>query len=91
LLFNSKIVKNLALAGNIVDVLHRRIFPGTVYIQDGHIQTIVRGGNTQNISFPVVLMLMFILKARFATVHGMVATVSDPHEIANVLEQVWNS
>ncbi|MEY3334009.1 MAG: hypothetical protein RLZZ176_2312, partial [Cyanobacteriota bacterium] len=34
-------MKNFTIVGKIVDVLHRRIFPGTIHITDGRIQTIV--------------------------------------------------
>jgi adenine deaminase len=88
-------MKNFTIAGNIVDVLHRRIFTGTVHIQDGRIQTIIpdQGQYSQYI-LPGFIdahihiessMLVPTEFARLATVHGTVATVSDPHEIANVL------
>jgi adenine deaminase len=88
-------MKNFTIAGNIVDVLHRRIFPGTIYIQDGRIQTIVQDqGQYSQYILPGFIdahvhiessMLVPTEFARLATVHGTVATVSDPHEIANVL------
>jgi adenine deaminase len=94
-LFNDKIMKNFTIAGNIVDVLHRTIFPGTIYIQDGRIQNIVRDqGQYSQYILPGFIdahvhiessMLVPTEFARLATVHGTVATVSDPHEIANVL------
>jgi adenine deaminase len=94
-LFNDKIMKNFTIAGNIVDVLHRTIFPGTIYIQDGQIQTIVQDqGQYSQYILPGFIdahvhiessMLVPTEFARLATVHGTVATVSDPHEIANVL------
>ena len=88
-------MKNFTIAGNIVDVLHRRIFPGTIYIQDGRIQNIVQDqGQYSQYILPGFIdahvhiessMLVPTEFARLATVHGTVATVSDPHEIANVL------
>jgi adenine deaminase len=88
-------MKNFTIAGNIVDVLHRTIFPGTIYIQDGQIQTIVQDqGQYSQYILPGFIdahvhiessMLVPTEFARLATVHGTVATVSDPHEIANVL------
>ena len=88
-------MKNFTLVGNIVDVLHRTIFPGTIYIQDGRIQNIVRDqGQYSQYILPGFIdahvhiessMLVPTEFARLATVHGTVATVSDPHEIANVL------
>lgn len=88
-------MKNFTIAGNIVDVLHRTIFPGTIYIQDGQIQTIVQDqGQYSQYILPGFIdahvhiessMLVPTEFARLATVHGTVASVSDPHEIANVL------
>ncbi|MEA5531189.1 amidohydrolase family protein [Dolichospermum sp. UHCC 0684] len=85
----------MTLAGNIVNVLHRRIFPGTIYIQDGHIQNIVQDqGQYSEYILPGFVdahvhiessMLVPSEFARLATVHGTVASVSDPHEIANML------
>ncbi|HUO07300.1 MAG TPA: adenine deaminase [Phycisphaerae bacterium] len=82
--------------GNIVDVYHRRIFPGLLHIEAGRIASISE--------CPVPAGAPFILPgfidahihiessmliprefARLAIPHGTVATVSDPHEIANVL------
>jgi adenine deaminase len=81
--------------GNIVDVIHRRIFPGEIHIQNNSIQKIVE---TDSIETQYILpgfidghihiessMLVPSEFARIASVHGTVATVSDPHEIANVL------
>ena len=89
-------MKNFTIVGKIVDVLHRRIFPGTIHIQDGCIQSIIpnpRGQYSQYILPGFVdahvhiesSMLVPTEFARLATVHGTVASVCDPHEIANVL------
>jgi len=88
-------MKKFTIAGNIVDVLHRRIFPGTIYIQDGRIQTLVQDqGQYSQYILPGFVdahvhiessMLVPSEFARLATVHGTVASVSDPHEIANML------
>jgi adenine deaminase len=86
----------LKLSGNIVDVLQRRIFPGTVVIEDRRIRAIRRdiGQRDSHYILPgfvdahVHLESSLMLPtefARLATVHGTVAVVSDPHEIANVL------
>ena len=85
-----------SISGNIVDVLHKTIFPGTVFINNGHIQAIaLENGRQYNqhiipgfIDAHVHIessMLVPTEFARLATVHGTVAAVSDPHEIANVL------
>ncbi len=83
------------MSGNIVDVIHRRIFPGEIHIQHNSILKIVE---TDSIEKQYILpgfidghihiessMLVPSEFARIASVHGTVATVSDPHEIANVL------
>jgi len=84
------------LSGNIVDLVGRRIVPGIVEWADGVIQRI---RSTQGPRFPHYIAPGFIDAhvhiessmlpptefARLAVVHGTVATVSDPHEIANVL------
>lgn len=83
------------ISGNIVDVLNAEIFPGTLLIAEGRIKDIVRDDK----KYPDYLIPGFIDAhvhiessmivpsefARIATIHGTVATVSDPHEIANVL------
>lgn len=87
--------KNFELEGNIVDVVGRRIFPGKVTVVDGKIAGI-REGETRASHYilPGLIdahihvessMLIPSEFARLAVVHGTVATVSDPHEIANVL------
>ncbi len=83
------------LSGNIVDVVTRRIFPGEVSVENGRIKA-VRECSTDNDFFimPGFIdahihiessMLIPSEFARLAVVHGTVGTVSDPHEIANVL------
>ncbi|WP_066834261.1 adenine deaminase [Rufibacter ruber] len=83
------------VSGNIIDVLNREIYPGTLEIADGHISRIMRGpvAETQYL-LPGFIdahvhvessMLVPSEFARLAVPHGTVATVSDPHEIGNVL------
>jgi adenine deaminase len=84
-----------SISGNIVDVFQRRIFPGTVRIDRGKIVAIDREETAYShyilpgfVDAHVHIessMLPPVEFARLATVHGTVATVSDPHEIANVL------
>ena len=87
--------KPFSLSGNIVDVINQRIFPGTIRVVQGKIQAIVEESvtETQHI-LPGLIdahihiessMLVPTEFARAAVIHGTVATVSDPHEIANVL------
>lgn len=84
------------LSGQIVDVEQRRIYPGTVTITNGRIASITPNTQVPNDTFimPGFIdahihiessMLIPSEFARLATVHGTVATVSDPHEIANIL------
>lgn len=83
------------LSGNIVDLKAMEIFKGTVHVENGIIEKIVKEqvDETQYI-LPGLIdshvhiessMLIPSEFARLAVVHGTVATVSDPHEIANVL------
>ena len=86
---------SFTIGGQIVDLVHSRIFPGVIVVEDGKITKIEEQpvGNTQYIMPGFVdahvhiesSMLVPSEFARLATCHGTVATVSDPHEIANVL------
>ncbi len=84
--------------GNLVDCLKRTISPVRMTIQAGKIKSI-EPTESSNIDFslPFIIpgfidahvhiessMLVPSEFARMAVVHGTVATVSDPHEIANV-------
>ena len=83
------------IGGQIVDLVNSRIFSGVVVVEDGKITKIEEQpvGNTQYIMPGFVdahvhiesSMLVPSEFARLAVCHGTVATVSDPHEIANVL------
>ena len=78
-----------------VDIPARRIFPATVEVADGRITSIKeRPGPVEGFLLPGFVdahvhvessMLVPAEFARLAVTHGTVATVSDPHEIANVL------
>jgi len=84
------------IPGNIVDIIDRRIFKGKVEVADGRIRSIIEDNtiSLDNYILPGFIdvhvhiessMLVPSEFARLAVVHGTVATVSDPHEIANVL------
>jgi adenine deaminase len=83
------------IQGNIVDVVGKRIFQGTVVICNGHVETIREETvKASEYILPGLIdahihvessMLIPSEFARLAVVHGTVGTVSDPHEIANVL------
>ncbi|MBV6478738.1 MAG: Adenine deaminase [Ignavibacteria bacterium] len=87
---NTHIIK-----GNIIDIFGRKIYPGEVKVENGIISEI---NPIQNSCDTYILpglidshvhiessMLIPSEFARMAVVHGTVSTVSDPHEIANVL------
>ena len=84
------------VSANIVDVVAGRVFPGTVTVADGRIAAVLEepGRTYDRAILPGFVdahvhiessMMVPSEFARFATIHGTVASVSDPHEIANVL------
>ncbi|OBX23163.1 adenine deaminase [Gelidibacter algens] len=85
----------MKLQGQIVDIQNRRIFKGEVTIEHGKIKNITERQHTiEHYILPGFVdahihiessMLVPSEFARLAVKHGTVATVSDPHEIANVL------
>src|SRR5690554_1863001 len=85
----------MEVAGQIVDIANKKIFPGKVVITDATIARIVPLENApQHYIIPGFVdahihiessMLVPSEFAKIALKHGTVATVSDPHEIANVL------
>ena len=88
--------KSFTLSGNIVDLQTETIFKGTVHVENGFIKSIVRDDSITERYYllPGLIdshihvessMLIPSEFARLAVTHGTVATVSDPHEIANVL------
>lgn len=83
------------ISGQIVDVVKSRIFRGTIHVNEGKIVDIVEDdNNTNQIIMPGFVdshvhvessLLVPTEFARLVVPHGSVASVSDPHEIANVL------
>ncbi len=84
------------VSANIVDIPNRTTYPGTVYISIGKIERIEKeeGKSYDTYILPGFVdahihieSSMLIPKefARLAVVHGTVATISDPHEIGNVM------
>src|SRR5215469_7112487 len=88
-------VRDFSVRGNVVDLHRRRIFGGEVVVDGGKIVEIRETGERhETYLMPGFVdahihiessMLVPSEFARMAVVHGTVATVSDPHEIANVL------
>ena len=86
------------IRGNLVDALARSMQPVEIRLQDGKIQSIQSlDGSIPDRHLPFILpgfidahvhiessMLIPSAFAALAVTHGTVATVSDPHEIANV-------
>ncbi len=85
---------SFTIQGQLVDLIQRRIYPASVSIQDGKIVSIEEIEHApSHLIMPGFVdahvhiessMLVPTAFARLAVVHGTVATVSDPHEIANV-------
>jgi len=83
------------ISGNIVDLVSFTVYSGSLVVKDGKIVDIVKDNkNYATYIIPGLVdahvhvessMLVPSEFARLAVLHGTVATVSDPHEIANVL------
>lgn len=90
-------MNNFSIKGNIVDVLNRKIYAAEIIVNNGKISDVLPINTTPLDTLKYILpgfidshvhiessMLIPSEFARLAVVHGTVATVSDPHEIANV-------
>ena len=88
-------VNSFQISGNLVDIFNQRIFPATIHVAGGKIESIDEiAGYLNSYLLPGFIdahvhvessMLVPREFARAAVLHGTVATISDPHEIANVL------
>ncbi len=89
-------LKNFTLEANIIDLIDRKLGFGSVQVKDGFIYKVEMTGPVKE-NTPYLMpgfvdahihiessMLTPPAFARLAVRHGTVATVSDPHEIANV-------
>lgn len=86
---------NLTLKGNIVDIQNRSIYKGEITIENGKIKSIEKRDCEEShyilpgfVDAHIHIESSMLVPSEFAKVavkHGTVATVSDPHEIANVL------
>src|SRR6202007_500682 len=83
---------------NLVDVHQKKIYPAEVIVENGIIASVKPTHDSRLTTHDYILpgfidahvhiessMLVPSEFARLASPHGTVATVSDPHEIANVL------
>ncbi|HEY2349914.1 MAG TPA: amidohydrolase family protein, partial [Puia sp.] len=88
----------MIIQGKFTDILNRRIFPAEIQISDKKIFSVRELNTGETVPEQYICpgfidshvhiessMLIPSEFARLAVVHGTVATVSDPHEIANVL------
>ncbi len=86
---------SFCVQGNLVDVWKKAIYPAEIKIENNKIKSITKINNNslENYILPGFIdshvhiessMLIPSEFARLAVLHGTVATVSDPHEIANV-------
>ena len=86
---------SFTISGQVVDVVAGKIYPGRVEVKNGKIVSVTPSDTVdQQFILPGLIdahvhiessMLVPAEFARLAVVHGTTATVSDPHEIANVL------
>ena len=84
------------VTGNVVDIINKQIFYAEIFIEEGRIRSISnkqKAKNNEKYILPGFIdshvhiessMLVPSEFAKLAVVHGTVATISDPHEIANV-------
>jgi len=87
--------ENFKVSGNIVDIVNKEMFQGTITVEGNKIISLKKEQTASNkyiapgfIDAHVHVESSMLLPsefARLAVIHGTVATVSDPHEIANVL------
>ena len=85
----------MQIQGQIVDIQNRKIFSGEITVENGKIICIIeKEHDTKSYILPGFIdahihiessMLVPSEFAKIAVLHGTVGTISDPHEIANVL------
>ena len=85
----------MQIQGQIVDIPNRRIYSGEITVENGKIKSITEAAhNVKTYILPGFVdshihiessMLVPSEFAKIAVLHGTVGTISDPHEIANVL------
>ncbi len=90
-------MNSFSITGQFVDIPQQKIYPATVQVTEGKIEAVqpldVLPEGNEGFILPGFIdshvhiessMLIPSEFARLAVVHGTVATISDPHEIANV-------
>ena len=88
--------RSFRISGRLIDVHQRRIFAATIVVRDGRVAEVREDAAPAGDSFlaPGFVDAHIHIESsllppsefsRLAVVHGTVATVSDPHEIGNVL------
>jgi adenine deaminase len=90
-------MSSFIISGNLVDVHQKKIYPAEISVENGRIRSVtgtyVAHLTEHNYILPGFIdshvhiessMLVPSEFAKLAVVHGTVATISDPHEIANV-------
>ena len=85
----------MQIQGQIVDIQNRNIYLGEITVENGKITSIIKKEhNVKTFILPGFIdahihiessMLVPSEFAKLAVLHGTVGTISDPHEIANVL------
>jgi len=87
-------MSSFTISGKLIDLFNRRIYPAQLEVVNGKIVSVIEVSHApEQYLLPGLIdahvhiessMLAPTAFARLAVVHGTVATVSDPHEIANV-------
>jgi adenine deaminase len=96
-LYSKQQMASFTITGNLADIHQQRIYSAEIIIDEGRIVSVKETNPSPTSGWSYVLpgfvdshvhiessMLVPSEFARLAVVHGTVATISDPHEIANV-------